>query len=192
MDFCYIQRKDGSYALVCTRCFEAVASSEDSESLQHSKAVHRCKEGGEGRFLHGGAPKVHDVSVKQCGTDLLQRARWSRILQSSWMVVAAVFLLYAIPKWLELVLVRTVNPWISVVFLGDAVGCACIIAMFKRPGLAIAVYLAATGLEALARELHLMHAAALTWVADVIPTIVAIALLVKIRQPRSVVLRNYL
>ena len=70
---------------------------------------------------------------------------------------------------------RTVNPWLAVVLPGDLAGCACLALIFRKMKFAASLYVALTAMEALLYVSHLASMHALLWFADLVPTLVVAA-----------------
>jgi hypothetical protein len=57
-------------------------------------------------------------------------------------------------------------------------GCICIGTLFKKPRIALLLYLTLTAVEGYLHSAHLLPEAAFVWLVDLIPTLTVAALLV--------------
>jgi hypothetical protein len=93
-------------------------------------------------------------------------------------IAAAVLVLYALPAVAKLIAVQHVNVWAACIIPGDLAGCICIGTLFKKPRIALLLYLTLTAVEAYLHSAHLLPEAAFVWLVDLIPTLTVAALLV--------------
>ena len=94
---------------------------------------------------------------------------------------SVVILLYALPTAVELAAVQHLNPWLAVIFPGDLIGCAWLVAIFKLRRTGWFLYLALTACESCLYVSHFMTANALVWVVDLVPTLAVLGMILYVR-----------
>lgn len=174
MDFYLLLRKDGTYDLICTRCFLTVASTKDPSTIQSYQTLHRCKDSqiGSAKALPSKNPH-HKVPSRDAGKLLPQLAS----IRPTVLLILGALLLYAFRTAIESWLLYSRNQGLAIVAIGDLLGCACIFFVLRRKRLAVAVYVVTAAIEILAYSLNLLSGQALCWVTDLAPTLVVFAMM---------------
>ncbi len=108
-------------------------------------------------------------------TRLLRHLNKNRRRRNGLFLASVALLLYVLPTLFEMSALRTVNPWLAVVLPGDLAGCACLALIFRKMKFAASLYVALTAMEALLYVSHLASMHALLWFADLVPTLVVAA-----------------
>ena len=180
MDFYYRFLPNGRCEIVCTRCFMTVGTASNAGDIQHVEMSHVC--------LAKTAPRSPDrepdspakpPAVLTPGKHSAPTRFWRNIL----IFICAALFLYLLPKLLEFVALRHLNPLLSLVVPGDLVGCACLAIFLRRRKAGIALYCLLTAIEACFCLFHLTSVNTLSWITDLVPTLVVGAILLRSRQP---------
>jgi hypothetical protein len=128
-------------------------------------------------LLEGGA---HAEKAPAIGTLVQEFLNVSSPSRTPWpaAIAAAVLFLYALPAVAKMIAVQHVNVWAACIIPGDLVGCICIGTMFKKPRIAILLYLTLTAVEGYLHAAHLLPEAAFVWLVDLVPTLTVAALVI--------------
>lgn len=167
--------EDGNCEVICTRCFATVGVASGSNAARRMEALHVCRKKTDREESNvipinrdaGGSPEA-----AMSGGGFFPFSAKLKDLNAWVLFPAVVLLLYALPTVLELAATKHFNPWFAVILPGDAVGCAFLITVFKRPRTGIILYLLLTICEAALYEFHLVPVGDLIWIVDVVPTLV--------------------
>jgi hypothetical protein len=178
--------KDGNCEVICTRCFLTLGVASELAAVREIEALHTC-----GRMTdHERFARMLDNedSFSRQSTMILNRVerlfgKSGKLgdLDLSIIFFSVVVLLYVLPTALELAAVQHLNPWLAVIFPGDLIGCAWLVAIFKLRRTGWFLYLTLTACESCLYVSHFMTANALVWVVDLVPTLAVLGMILHVR-----------
>ncbi len=177
--------KDGSYEIICTRCFLTVGLATGPSAARALESQHLCPKS-------DSASAVLDTPSRQSGLIRpgLSAARSLRFVATArethfaLLSLTVIFMFYALPTWMEFVATSYFGPWVGTIFVGDLCGCLCLASVFNLRRTSIILYLALTTCEGVLFASRLLPASALLWITDLVPTMVVMAKIVSLRSPR--------
>lgn len=185
MNYYYLYDENGNCEVICTRCFTTVCVANGLGAARKMEALHVC-----GRKVNREVPKVIPIdsvvsrrpSVVSNPVERLFGTSGKLKKLNTWaLFLLAVLLLYALPTVLELAATKHFNPWFAVILPGDAMGCACLLTVFRMPKQGLALYLLLTICEAVLFESRVVAARNLLWIVDLVPTLTVVCLILRVR-----------
>ncbi|HEX4064662.1 MAG TPA: hypothetical protein VHZ09_01465 [Acidobacteriaceae bacterium] len=182
LQFYHRYSDDGSCKVICLNCYATLGIGPDRAAVAGMEAAHVC-----GEWVPAAERGRAMVEAERTGRrrELSELPLLERIVMGvhpAILLPAIAILLYALPTALE-ILARSqlnANTWVAVILPGDAVGCAVLIVLAKKPRAGLLLYCALTSLECLWHLTHVMRGVTMAWVADLVPT-VAVILIVLMR-----------
>lgn len=178
--------KDGNCEVICTRCFLTLGVANGLAAIREIEAQHAC-----GRMTdHERFTRMLDNEESFSRQSAMALNRVERLFGKSGRLgefslsiifFSVVILLYALPTAVELAAVQHLNPWLAVIFPGDLIGCAWLVAIFKLRRTGWFLYLALTACESCLYVSHFMTANALVWVVDLVPTLAVLGMILYVR-----------
>ena len=186
MDYHHRYNDDGSYEIICTRCFLTVGLAGEDVAGRKLEAQHNCPRAN----FASAAPRLsgnHPRSIRPAlsrpptrGLMFVARAKETRF---TLLAVAAIFVFYALPTGLEFMATPYLGPWAGNIFLGDLCGCICLATVFRLRRTSVILYVVLTTCEGVLFAGRLLSASSLLWITDVVPTIFVVAKVVRLHGP---------
>lgn len=180
LEFYYRYSDDGSCKVICLNCYATLGIGQDRAAVARMEAAHVCGEwvpAAERGPVRVEAERA-DRRVELSGLPLLERIAME--VHPAILLPAIALLLYALPTALE-ILARSqlnANTWVAVILPGDAIGCAVLIVLAKMPRAGLLLYCGLTAVECLWHITHVMRGVTMAWVADLVPTVAVILIVV--------------
>lgn len=178
-------QQDGSCIVICTRCFLTVGIVHGQSAVRDLEAGHVCANlskapPAENQPEASSESRIQPASAGFAGSlDFLRAVTRSNAL----LVFAGLaIVLYFLPTALESLAAHYANPWLSIILPGDALGCGALVAVFKFPRTGFLLYPLLTGLEGSLYVSRYITPAALLWIADLVPTLVAMGVFLYMRR----------
>ena len=189
MQFYHRYHEDGSCKVICMDCYTTLGTGWDRDAVAGMEAGHVC-----GEWKRAVASRARDERGEQQSDPRKAKREaagsvWRRMLARQHPAILVLFiavLLYAVPTALEILARSHMNTWVAVILPGDLAGCVVLGAIEKMPRTAIALYLLLTGCECYWHVAHVMRGVTIAWIADLIPTLVVMGvLLVRMQRARA-------
>jgi hypothetical protein len=98
------------------------------------------------------------------------------------LLAAIIILLYLIPTCLEILARTEVNTWVAVILPGNLLGCAVLILLLRRVKTGLLLYAGLAACECCWHVVHLMRGVTMAWIADLVPTLAVLMVLLMRRQ----------
>jgi hypothetical protein len=186
MDYHHRYTGDGSYEIICTRCFLTVGLAAEQSAARTLEAQHNCPKAKPSTA----APEFsanHSRSIRQelssLATQSLRFAARAKETHPVLLCLTVTFVFYVLPTALEFVASTYLGPWVGIIFLGDFCGCVCLATIFKLRRTSIILYSVLTICEGALFASSLLSASALLWITDLVPTFVLMATIVRLPAP---------
>lgn len=184
LQFYHRYSEDGSCKVICMYCYATLGFGPDRAAVTEMEAAHTCGEWIPAAERDGRAAEAQWVERSQGSSDSPLLEQLVR-LHPAILLPAIAILLYGVPTMLEILArTRVTNTWLAVVLPGDAVGCAVLMVVARKPRLGLLLYGAMTALECYWHIRHVMRGVTMAWVADLVPTLVVMGILL-MRLQRS-------
>jgi hypothetical protein len=168
--------RDGSCEVICTRCFLTLGLAKHHRAAQEIEMQHVCK-----RTTGVALSKIYANPGRP--VSFLSGGLWQLNIVLLFLTVAVA--LYLLPTVAEFAAEKYVSPWVATILFGDLAGCVCLAAVFnmRRTGLLLYVFL--TGCEGALYASHALSPNALTWLVDVVPTLVVAGKIARLRSAHA-------
>jgi hypothetical protein len=183
MNYHHRYNQDGSYEIICTRCFLTVGLAAEEAAARKLEAQHNCPKAN----LATAAPEFSDNHPRLIPRELsrlaTQSLRFVGTAKETHLVLlclTVIFVFYVLPTGLEFVASTYLGPWVGIIFLGDFCACVCLATVFKLRRASITLYAVLTIFEGALFASHLLSASALLWITDSVPTLVLMATIVRL------------
>ena len=178
--------KDGNCEVICTRCFLTLGVASGLAAVREIEALHACGKITDherfARMLDDADPFSRQLTMAWNRVErLFGKSGKLGDLNLSIIFFSVAVLLYALPTAVELAAVQHLNPWLAVIFPGDLIGCAWLVAIFKLRRAGWFLYLMLTACESCLYVSHFMTANALVWVVDLVPTLAVLGMILHVR-----------
>ncbi|MGC2161231.1 MAG: hypothetical protein WA634_04925 [Silvibacterium sp.] len=178
--------EDGTCKVICTQCFLTLGIADGLAAARDMEAAHVCTREGLPRAVSHKRPGDIGPCLAANGRT---RSEKNKILNLLAVALSMVFLLYALPTVVEIAASRVVNPWVAMILPGDLIGCAWLIAGLKMRRTGMALYLALTFCEGCLYLSRIVPVGLLPWIADIVPTCVAVIIMARARMRTPTPLR---
>lgn len=167
---------DGRCKVICMQCFQTLGTAWDRQSVEEMEAAHLCE------YWRQGAPAAPGRA--RAGKLTGAPAFVGQILQmpAGWLMLLTLLLVYGVPTAVELGARGALNPWLAVILPGDAIGCAVLGGLLRRPRSAVFLYLLLTALEGASYAGGWLHGRELVWFADLVPALIVLFLLLRMKM----------
>ncbi len=184
MNFYYRSLPEGRCEIVCTRCFLTVGMGHNADDIRRIENSHTCLAKGAPRPVRCSPSLGEPDSNAAPGAVLVTRSNFEtgRFRRLALLLIGSALLLYVLPTVLEFVALRRSSHWFSVIVLGDLAGCACLAIFFRRFKAGMLLYCLLTGIEACLCLFHLAQVETLSWMTDLVPTLVVTVMLLRPEQ----------
>jgi hypothetical protein len=186
MDYYHRYKENGSYEIICTRCFLTVGLAAEEAAARKLEAQHNCPKANSA----SAAPEFSDDrsrsirrELSRLATQSLRSVARAKETHLVLLCLTVIIVFYVLPTGLELVATTYLGPWVGTIFLGDFCGCVCLATIFKLRRTSIILYAVLTVGEGALFASHLLSASALLWITDLVPTLVLIATVVRLPAP---------
>lgn len=184
MDYHHRYKEDGSYEIICTRCFLTVGLASGHAVARMLEARHICPKANHLTSTpsgdHPGAIRRELSSQPARSLRFVATAKETHFALLS---VAVILAFYALPTGLEFITTTYLGPWAGTIFLGDFCGCVCLATIFKLRRTSLILYAVLTIGEGALFASRFLPASALLWITDVVPTIVVMAKIMSLQSP---------
>jgi hypothetical protein len=183
MKFHHRYNQDGSYEIICTRCFLTVGLAAEEAAARKLEARHNCPRANSASAAPE-FPDNHSRSIRRelsrLATQSLSFVATAKETHLVLLCLTVIFVFYVLPTGLEFVASTYLGSWVGIIFLGDFCGCVCLAAIFKLRRTSIILYAVLTIFEGALFASHLLSASALLWITDSVPTLVLMAIIVRL------------
>ena len=186
MDYHHRYNEDGSYEIICTRCFLTVGLAGGHAAARKLEALHICPRANSANAAPGFPDNHPDLIPRVLSS---QPSRSLRLVATAkethfaLLFLTVIFVFYALPTALEFIATPYLGPWVGIIFCGDFCGCVCLATVFKLRRTSVILYTILTICEGFLYAGHLLPASALLWITDAIPTMVVVAKIVRLHGP---------
>ena len=178
MNYYYLYTEDGSREIICARCFLTIGVAHGSASAREIEQTHSCSNRGTPFLVSSRGQRVAPVPLT------IEDAVPSRVgkLNLFAALVAASIATYALPTMGEFYAAHYVSPWISTILPGDLAGCLFLAVVFRMYRVGLLLYVTLTALEICLYETLPTSSQLLPWLTDLIPTLVVIFCVVRMKR----------
>ncbi len=186
MDYHHRYKEDGSYEIICTRCFLTVGLAAGHAVARMLEAQHICPKANSASVApapSGDHPEAIPGELSSQPARSLRFVATAKETHFALLFVAVILAFYALPTGLEVIATTYLGPWAGTIFLGDFCGCVCLATIFKLRRTSVILYAVLTIGEAALYASRLLPASALLWITDVVPTIVVMAKIMSLQSP---------
>jgi hypothetical protein len=186
MDYHHRYNKDGSYEIICTRCFLTVGLAGEDVAGRKLEAQHNCPRANFANAaprLSRNYPRSIRPALSRLPTRGLMFVATAKQARFTLLAIAVIFVFYALPTGLEFIATPYLGPWVGTIFLGDLCGCICLATVFNLRRTSVILYVVLTTCEGVLYAGRLLPGSALLWITDLVPTIVVAAKVVRLHGP---------
>jgi hypothetical protein len=186
LQFYHRYSDDGSCKVICMDCYATLGIGQNREAVAEMKAAHVCGEWIPAAQRSSMMPNGQRADGLCEVSGLPPQERILMQVHPAILLPAIALLLYALPTALE-ILARSrmnTNTWVAVILPGDAIGCAVLIVLARMPRAGLLLYCSLTGLECLWHIMHVMRGVTMAWVADLVPTLAVVLIVLTRLQKR--------
>jgi hypothetical protein len=185
MDYYHRPKQDGSYEVICTRCFLTVGLAAGIEIARTLEAQHICPKANSASVapLSGDHPKSVRRRLSPQPARSLRFVARAKETHFALLSLTVIVVVYVLPTGFELIATPHLGPWAGTIFLGDVCGCLCLASVFKLPRTGVILYAVLTICEAVLYAGRLLPASAILWITDLVPTLVVMAKVMSLQSP---------
>lgn len=180
MNYYYSSNEDGSFKVICTRCFITVGTVQRFESVKRLESAHRCSSKEE-----NGTTRVYSEGDKR---HTLRQRHFLEVVSTvryHYLLISTLLLLFAFPTLCELILFRYPNLNYPCILFGDLTGCAFLFVFLQMRRTAVILYLLLTVFESCLLASRIVPTIDILWIMDVVPTLIAVQRITKLKFSKA-------
>ncbi|MFP5226398.1 MAG: hypothetical protein ACLGXA_02130 [Acidobacteriota bacterium] len=179
MRFYRLYNRDGSCKVICMDCYENLGTLPDRDAVALRETEHICGAWMQAMVVPvaGGEDASREEARASEAASLSLMERALKRIHPALLLPLTAILLYGIPTAVEILARREVNTWVSIILPGNALGCATLMTVMRRPRTGLLLYLVLAACECWLHITHAMRGMTMAWLVDLVPTLVVLALM---------------
>jgi hypothetical protein len=176
MNYYYRSNEDGTFKVICTRCFITVGTVKRFESVKRLESAHRCF-----------AKKDDGITLVSSEGDKRQALRQRHFLEVvstlpyHYLLILVLLLLFAFPTLCEYFFFRYPSLNYPCILFGDLIGCAFLFVFLHMRRTAVILYLLLSVFESYLLAARVVPTMDILWIMDVVPTLIAVERITKLK-----------